>query len=171
MWHGSFEMGILCLEINGWVCLPLVVHPTVGPVSVILGNIHILSSSSWRGVGPKHAPGRGPGCKCVNWTVGRVSRFYPVTNLYLILNMDPEYGINLYCQPFRHLINENKWASARPRQWPRSDLRYRHSSLLLLPLSHSPDTFQLGDRGINMTSPTPQLGERSHITSLSHQAT
>ena len=80
----------------------------LGPVSVILGNIHILSSSSWRGVGPKHAPGRGPGCKCVNWTVGRVSRFYPVTNLYLILNMNPEYGINLYCQPFRHLINGNK---------------------------------------------------------------
>ena len=104
----SFEMGILCLEINGRVCLSLVVHPTVGPLSVILGNIHILSSSSWRGVGPKHAPGRGPGCKCVNWTVGRVSRFYPVTNLYLILNMDPEYGINLYCQPFRHLINGNK---------------------------------------------------------------
>lgn len=27
--------------------------------------------------------------------------------------MDPEYGINLYCQPFRHLINENKWARAQ----------------------------------------------------------
>ena len=107
------QLSILCFEINGWVCLPLVVLPTlssgqlsqcrdIGKYShshLVLGGVSVLNMLR---------PGRGPGCKCVNWTVGRVSRFYPVTNLYLILNMDPEYGINLYCQPFRHLINENK---------------------------------------------------------------
>lgn len=89
-------------ELGSWVSVG-----DIGKYShshLVLGGVSVLNMLR---------PGRGPGCKCVNWTVGRVSRFYPVTNLYLILNMDPEYGINLYCQPFRHLINENKWARAR----------------------------------------------------------
>ena len=108
------QLSILCFEINGWVCLPLVVLPTVssGQLEASVGDIGKYSHSHLvlGGVSVLNMlrPGRGPGCKCVNWTVGRVSRFYPVTNLYLILNMDPEYGINLYCQPFRHLINGNK---------------------------------------------------------------
>ena len=54
------QLSILCFEINGWVCLPLVVLPTLssGQLSQCRGywEIFTFSSSSWRGVGPKHAP-------------------------------------------------------------------------------------------------------------------
>ena len=60
MCHCDQQLSILCFEINGWVCLPLVVVPTVssGQLSQCRGywEIFTFSSSSWRGVGPKHAP-------------------------------------------------------------------------------------------------------------------